>query len=87
MPLDYVELLKVNLTEEEIMEVIALSRKDTSVALLPYIEFILEIESDERKLSVLEKMEIDASMSMEEIVDRVLTAFDWRWPYEEMWYA
>ena len=121
MPLDYVELLKANLTEEEIMQVInALGRKDTSVALLPYIEFNLEIESDERELSVefkqksygiyaelefeedgkkdieleskaaldyllpiLEQLEIDASMSKQEIVDRVLTAFAWRWPYEE----
>jgi hypothetical protein len=35
------------------MEVInALGRKDTSVGALPYIEFNLEIESDDRELSV-----------------------------------
>ena len=121
MPLDYVELLKANLTEEEIMEVInALGRKDTRVALLPYKEFNLEIESDERELSVefkqksygiyaefefeedgkkdieleskaafdyllpiLQNLQIDASMSKNEIVDRVLTAFDWTFSYEE----
>ncbi len=121
MPLDYVELLKANLTEEEIMEVInALGRKDASVGVLPYIEFNLEIESDDRELSVefeqkrygiyaevefeeeeekeielegsaaleyllpiLEKLELDGTMSKKEIVDRVLTAFGWGWPYEE----
>ena len=53
MPLDYVELLKANLTEEEIMEVInALEKNDPSIALLPFLELNLEIEADERELSV-----------------------------------
>ncbi len=120
MPLDYVELLKANLTEEEIMEVInALGRKDMSVGVLPYIEFNLEIESDDRELSVdfelkngsfyaeveiekdgkeielegsaaldyllpiLEKLNINPSMSRPQIVDSVLVAFGWTFPYEE----
>ena len=52
-PLDYADLLKANLSEEEIKEVInALERTDAQTGKLPYLEFELEIESDYRELSV-----------------------------------
>ncbi|HSL87430.1 MAG TPA: YusW family protein [Bacteroidales bacterium] len=121
MPLNYVELLKANLTEEEIIQVVnALGRKDTATASLPYVEFDLEIDYDERELSVdfeqknygiyakvelqnddnddielegkaaldyllpiLEKLEINATMSKSVVVEKVLVAFAWQGPYEE----
>ena len=120
-PRDYVELLKANLTEEEIVEVVgALGRKDTVTASLPYIEFDLEIKSVEGELSaefqqkrygvyakveieddsredtkleggraleyllpILEKLEISAAMPKREIVERVLAAFAWQGSLEE----
>jgi uncharacterized membrane protein YkoI len=46
----------------------------------------IELESSaalDYLVPILGKLEIDASMPKEEIVDRVLNAFDWIWPYED----
>ena len=124
MPMDYADLLKANLSEEEIREVIAALEKtyaDTGAGAIPYIEFDLRIESDERELlaefeqkrqaavarvrirqdgkdnirlrdsaaldyliPIFGKLDINASMSRKQVVDRVLAAFGWDEPYEEL---
>lgn len=120
-PADYVELLKANLTEDEIKEVIkSLEQTENEAEALPYLKFKLKIKSDEHELfaefkqkqfgdlakvmikqqgqkhiqlkdtgaleyllPILEKLELNTSMSKEQIVERVVELFGWEGPYEE----